>query len=139
MPVNARKFSALAGLCQHAASFSPPHSSIQPYDTAILPSQPPPAAGGHGRSSQVEISVTAEPGLGHCHVCAQAGCRLRPQGAAVPAGSESVIPQPVVFARPGWGSSEMPLRFQRAINHCLPTSLRSADPCLTAVMGFTVN
>lgn len=49
----------------------------------------------------MEISVTAEPELGHCHVCAQAGCRLRPQGAAVPAGSESVIPQP--WYLPGLG------------------------------------
>lgn len=37
-------------------------------------------------------------------------------------------PTALVFARPGWGSAEMPLRFQRAINHCVPTSLHSEIP-----------
>jgi len=72
-------------------------------------------------------------------------CPNQPQAPAmegeerVPAASESAQRSRSVFARLGWGSSEMPVHFQRNINHYVYTSFSSADPCLTARMGFTVN
>lgn len=126
-------------LCQHAGSFSSSlwrlrlHSALQRCCSSL--------SRGFGRHfSGVRWCHW---GLGfiyqNCFARTQIGCRLRPSRERSECQQPVSQRAPSVFARLGWGSSEMPVRFQRDINHYVYTSFSSADPCLTARMGLTVN
>lgn len=126
----------------HSAHSSGDYSSIQPCNTAAVPIRTSP---GTRRSQQVllswKLASLGEQGFSHhnCLVCTQTGCRLWPWGESSECQQAVSHLAPLVFARPGWGSLEMPVHFQRLVNHCVYTSFSSADPCFTAMMGFTVN
>lgn len=119
-------------------------SSAQPRSAAAFPIQTSPGSR-RFRQAPLQCKVVSLGGGGpgflrhHCHACTRIGCRLGPWRERSECQRSVSHRARSVFARLGWGSSEMPVHFQRNINHNVYSSFSCADPCLTARMGFTVN